>query len=227
MPSTSTARYWLFGAALPLLLLAATLAGCVSVAGGGSRAPTPSPLGIPTFPPEGPEEDVFLLVVVSFHSSTGFTSALQSVTNLGLQLAENCTSYQYSDVRWQSQDERLRFASAAQLPLPAQRAPTLPPNSPPPMAPTLQGQPSLEVIPTPLAPSDWLQRLAALPSVVAIYDGYGGCPLIPVDLTPVPGVLYFLGETVWAEDVRVQFAATGASGYGAALATISALGFRL
>jgi len=233
MPSTSTARYWLFGAALPLLLLAAALAGCVSEAGGASQ-PTPtavsaaltsSPMVIPKVTPEGSGVDIVPLADVYFHRSSDFYSALQSVTNLGLQTVGDCTGYAYSGVRWTSQDERGGFKLVA--PQPLAMAPTEQPTPHPEATPITQGLPWLEVIPTPLAPSDWLQRLAALPSVVAIYNGYGGCPLIPVDLRPVPGVLYFLGETAWAEDVRVQFATAGASGYGAALATISALGFRL
>jgi hypothetical protein len=38
---------------------------------------------------------------------------------------------------------------------------------------------------------------------------------------------YFLGQTAWAEDVRVEFAASDASGYEQALVMISGLGFRL
>jgi hypothetical protein len=149
------------------------------------------------------------------------------VTNLGLQPVENCSGYTDSDVRWQSQDERPGFAFKAPLSQSEQFAPTMQPTPQPEATSITQRLPALEVIPSPLAPSDWLRRLAALPSVVAIYDGYGGCAMIPVDLTPVPGVLYFLGQTVWAEDVRVTFAARGADDYGQALATISSLGFRL
>jgi hypothetical protein len=105
--------------------------------------------------------------------------------------------------------------------------PTENPTPQPAATSTTQWLPRLEVAPTPLAPSDWLRRLAALPSVVAIYDGYGGCAMIPVDLTPILGQLYFLGQTVWVEDVRVEFAASSTDGYGQALATISGLGFRL
>lgn len=239
MSRPSTHRRWLLGAALPLLLLAAMLAGGVSVTGGASQptptvaspALTPSPLVIPKVSTSG-GDPIYPLADVYFRASTDFYSALQSVTNLGLQTVGNCTGYTDSDVRWQSQDQRYGWRQPAARPgQPLAMAPTEAPTPLPPPTPITQSLNGLEVAPTPLAPSDWLQRLAALPSVVTIYDGYGGCALIPVDLTPVPGVLYFLGEKVWAEDVRVQFAAASAGGsgvsYGTALATISALGFRL
>jgi hypothetical protein len=238
MPRASAARRWLLGAALPLLLLAATLAGCVSIAGGGSQptpptasaALTPPPLVIPKVTTSG-GDPIYPLADVYYRASIDFYSALQLVTNLGLQTVRNCTGYTDSDVRWQSQDQRYGWRPTKALPgQPLGMAPTEQPTPLPPPTPITQPLNGLEVAPTPLAPSDWLQRLAALPSVVAIYDGYGGCPLIPVDLRPVPGALYFLGEQVWAEDVRVQFAAGAGDagvGYDAALATISGLGFRL
>jgi hypothetical protein len=235
MPSANTLRHWLIGAALLVLLLCVTLAGCAVVVGGGSMptppaasvALTPSPLGIPKVTPEGPGADVVPLADVDFHTSTDFDSALQLVTNLGLQPVYNCSGYTDSDVRWQSQDERPGFSFIAQSPQPLEMIPTENPTPQPAATSTTQWLPRLEVILTPLAPGDWLRRLAALPSVVAIYNGYGGCPMIPVDIPPIPGVLYFLGETAWAEVVRVQFGASSADGYGQALATISGLGFRL
>lgn len=235
MPRATIHRRWLLGATLLLLLMSvAGLAGCVSIAGGASR-PTPpaapaaltsSPLAIPKVTAIGdvgaPLADVY------FHASVDFYSTLQFVTNLGLQPVDNCSGYTDSDVRWQSQDQSSGWlASPAQPVQPLEMDPTEQPTPLPPPTPITQDLHGLEVAPTPLAPSDWLQRLAALPDVVAIYNGYSGCPLIPVDLKHAPGVLYFLGQTVWAEDVRVTFAAPGASGYGPALATISGLGFRL
>ncbi|MFI5276048.1 MAG: hypothetical protein ACHQ1E_02165 [Ktedonobacterales bacterium] len=225
---------WLVSVVMLVLALSVALVGCVSVADGSqpaspaaSVALTPSPLGIPKVTPEGPGVDVVLLADVEFHASFDFSSALQLVMNLGLQPVYNCSGYTDSDVRWQSQDERPGFSFIAQAPQPLEMIPTENPTPQPAATSTTQWLPRLEVIPTPLVPGDWLRRLAALPSVVAIYDGYGGCPMIPVDVPPVPGVLYFLGQTVWVEDVRVTFAASGASGYAQALATVSGLGFRL
>lgn len=218
MTGAGSRNRWLIGAALPLLLLAATLAGCVSIAGGGSQ-PTPpaaavrtaTPLVIPKVTAIG--DPVLSSADVYFNASIGLDGARQLVTNLGLQAVDHCTGYTDADVRWRSQDNSFAWL-----------APIAQPVGTPPATQPLH---RLEVAPTPLAPSDWLRRLAALPSVKSIYAGPSGCPNIGVDLSPIPGQLYFLGQTVWAEDVRVQFAASGASGYAQALATISGLGFRL
>jgi hypothetical protein len=145
----------------------------------------------------------YLLADVHFELSIDYLTALQFVTNLGLQPLYACTGYDGSYVRWRPQDERDGFAATA-----------MPPHT-------------LEVAPTPLAPSDWLQRLLASSSVASIYDGPQFCPNIPVDLTHLPGRLYFLGQSVWVEYVQVKFAPFSANAYGQALSDISALGFRL
>ena len=221
MPTSTTHRRRLRVVALPFLLLAATLAGCVSVAGGGSQptphaassALTPSPLVIPKVTPGESGAGVVHQADVIFSASTDFYSALQMVTNLGLQPVDHCTGYFSSAVRWRAQDYNFRWLAPV----------AYPEGATPPPGPLHE----LAVAPAPLAPSDWLQRLAALPSVKSIYDGFSSCPDIMEDLTPVPGALYFLGVKARTEDLRVSFAATGAGGYGQALATISNLGFRL
>ncbi|MGH2504768.1 MAG: hypothetical protein ACRDID_19840 [Ktedonobacterales bacterium] len=219
MLGTGLRNRWLIGAALLLLLLSVALASCAVVAGGGSQ-PTPhasiaartaTPLVIPKVTAIG--DSILSSADVYFNASIDVYSALQLVANLGLQPVDHCTGYTSSDARWRSQDYNFRWL-----------APIAQPVGTPPAAQPLHG---LEVAPTPLTPGDWLQRLAALPSVKSIFAGPSGCPFIGVDIPPIPGQLYFLGEKAWTEDVRVEFAASGASGYGQALATISGLGFRL
>lgn len=218
MSRSNTHRRWPRFVALPFLLLAVTLAGCVSVAGGVqpippavTSAPTPSSSSaISKVTPGDNSKPPFAAVI--FDTATDLSGALQMVTNLGLQPVDHCTGYFSSEVRWRPQDDNFRWLAPIAYPEGA-----TPPPGP------LHG---LAVAPTPLAPSDWLQRLAALPSVRSIFDGFSSCPDIAEDLTPMPGALYFLGDKARTEDLRVSFAAdTG--GYGQALATISGLGFRL
>jgi hypothetical protein len=204
-PDTITWKRWRIGALLSLAVLLLALAGCV--AGGGSHGSTtsaiaaaPQPTSKVTYLDPGAS---YPLADVHFQTSIGYLAALQFVTNLGLQPLYACTGYDASNVRWQSQDESGGFTATA-----------MPPRT-------------LEVAPTSLAPGDWLQRLAASSSVASIYDGPQHCPLILVDLTPVPGRLYFLGQRAWLEYVRVTFAPSSANTYGQALSALSALGFRL
>lgn len=176
------------------------LSGC-AVSGasrGAASAATAQPSAAPIYAPG----DAYPFADVRFRSSVDYLTALRLVTGLGLQPLSSCLGAESSSTPWKSADESAIFADA--------------------------GAPgNLQVMATPLAPGDWVSRLTATNGVDNVYDGPMYCPLIPVDLTPVPGRLYFLGRDAPTRYVRVTFATASVSGYAPALKAVSNLGFRL
>ena len=78
----------------------------------------------------------------------------------------------------------------------------------------------------PLAPGDWLHKLAALPMVTQVHDATVFCPLIPLSgFTPGAGA--YLDPATWKTPTYLHVTFAPTLGYAQAVATISDLGFRL
>lgn len=182
------------------LLPLVLLSGCAVV--GAPRATTSPRAATPTVSAIHASGDAYPYADVRFRPAVDYLTALRLVTNLGLQPLSSCLGAGGSTTPWRSADQSAAFADT---------------NTPG----------SLQVMTTPLTPADWVSRLSATTGVVSVYDGPIYCPMIPVDLVPVSGRLYFLGRDAPTVYVRVGFATASVSGYAHALDAVSDLGFRL
>ncbi len=191
---------WIIGATLPLMLLSGCAVAGAPETTASQRAAEPSAMSSATA--ISAPGDAYPSADVRFRPAIDYLTALRLVTNLGLQPLSSCLGADSSTTPWKSADQSAAFTDT---------------NAPG----------SLQVMATPLAPGDWVSRLTATTGVVSVYDGPMYCPMIPVDLTPVPGRLYFLGRDAPTRYVRVGFATASVSGYARALKAVSDLGFRL
>lgn len=135
---------------------------------------------------------------ITFASGETFAGALRFVTDLGLQPVQYCDILDNGN-SWHA----LR-----------QQAGT-------------NGKTVLEVAATPDAPPDWLARLNAAHNVTAIYDGWSGCTLMPVE-TPRPGNgVFTVGDYQTYTGTSVEARFNEITTYDQALSVVSSLGFRL
>jgi hypothetical protein len=185
-----------------LLLIAACQADGSPSVSTPTGAPTPTlQSGRATFAPGFGFTHPAPFATLTFTASTPYAGALRLVTDAGLQLLPYCDDAPDSRVRWQPVGQQEAFLSGEQAH-------------------------ELQVTITPLTPTGWLDRLLQVKLVSAIYNGFYYCPEIPVDPTPVPNTLYFLGAQHPTIAIQLVFASP-LDTYDLALFTISNLGFRL
>lgn len=152
-------------------------------------------------------------VIVTFTQSTHYTSAIDAITNLGLQPDRSCRNnvmvpYGATDrwTRWDPLDEQYNFDHGALK--------------------------SIGVMPTVLAPGDWQGRLQSLAIVSKITQpGDHSCGNYLADASPTPGVPYFLTQAQAGDYARItvgsQVTSVPRLSYEQAVTALVDLGLRL
>ncbi len=140
----------------------------------------------------------FFAARITFASGETLTGALRFVTDLGLQPVYYCDILDNGN-SWHALGQQAGTSGR-----------TVP-----------------EVAATSDAPPDWLARLNAAHNVTAIYDGWSGCPLMPVE-TPRPGNgIFTVGDYQTYTGAFVEARFNRMTTYDQALSAVSNLGFRL
>ncbi|HLJ79974.1 MAG TPA: hypothetical protein VKT52_00725 [Ktedonobacterales bacterium] len=150
----------------------------------------------------------YISAIVTFVPGTPYTIALRTITDLGLIPRDHCTSAGLAaGIKWQPAGQAAEYG-----------APVPPPDGP---GLWVLGPASYPDPDIPIAPPDWLPRLAALPAVHVIDDGPTNCPLLPGPA----GTPSYVPPTTTFTSLHVSFSA--ATTYDAALEATTNLGFRL
>jgi hypothetical protein len=147
------------------------------------------------------------VVQVVFTSSIGYDAAVRTITDMGMRVALPCrNTVARADgatgewVRWSAVDQRQDYSAE---------------------------EPRLWVAPTPLAPTDWLDRLRGQSGVRDIVTSAGGsCPQHLADAAPTPAIPYYVAPSKIGTFARISFPLPQSS-YETIVAEISGFGLRL
>ncbi|MEO7001202.1 MAG: hypothetical protein ABI068_05340 [Ktedonobacterales bacterium] len=190
------------------------LAGCGSVtATGQTTTPAMPPNAKLSFNGGYSAAHPYPFATVRFVKGTSYEAALTAITDLGLRPLSPCYA---SDALWASAGQRNTYSSGTAY------APGFWVNGA-----HERGAGSYSPLDyDPLAPDDWLQRLATLPAVAHVEDSNMVCPMIPASgSTPCAGS--YLDPSVLKAPTYLHVSFAAGMSYAQAVATVSNLGFRL